>query len=123
MQSRPGPELSGTYNVPSAVAALTLGRALAGGAANVPVNLLNPGQMYGERVTQVDFRVAKLFRIANTRTNIGVDFYNVTNSSTPLTYNNTYGTTWLRPNSFMPARFMIFEAEDRCRARPGRNLI
>ena len=106
MQSRPGPELSGTYNVPSAVAALTLGRALSGGAANVPVNLLNPGQMYGERVTQVDFRVAKLFRIANTRTNIGVDFYNVTNSSTPLTYNNTYGATWLRPNSFMPARFM-----------------
>jgi hypothetical protein len=50
--------------------------------------------------------VAKLFRIGRTRTNIGVDFYNVTNSSTPLTYNNTYGSSWMRPNSFMPARFV-----------------
>jgi hypothetical protein len=106
MQSRPGPEISANYNVPSAVAAQTLGRPLSGRAANVSVNLLNPGQMYGDRVTQVDFRVAKLFRIGRTRTNIGVDFYNVTNSSTPLTYNNTYGSSWMRPNSFMPARFV-----------------
>jgi len=106
MQSRPGPEINATYNVPSAVAALTLGRPLSGGAANVPVNLLNPGQLYGERVTQVDLRIAKLIRVGRTRTNVGVDFYNVANASTPLTYNNTYGATWRRPNSFMPARFV-----------------
>ena len=39
------------------------------------------------------------------RTNIGLDLYNVTNSSTTLTYNNTFGATWLRPTAFMPARF------------------
>jgi len=40
------------------------------------------------------------------RTNIGIDVCNVTNSSTTLTYNNTYGATWLRPQTFMPARFV-----------------
>jgi hypothetical protein len=62
--------------------------------------------MYGDRVTQIDFRVAKLLNIGKTRTNVGVDFYNVSNSSTPLTYNSVYGANWLRPTSFMPARFV-----------------
>jgi hypothetical protein len=104
-QSRPGPEIAANWVVPSAVVAQTLGRPLSGGAANVTVNVLNPGQMYGDRVSQLDFRVAKILRFGRTRTNVGIDLYNVTNSSVPLTYNNTFGTTWLRPTAFMPARF------------------
>ena len=50
--------------------------------------------------------MAKILRVGRTRTNVGIDLYNVTNSSVPLTYNNTYGTTWLRPQTFMPARFV-----------------
>ena len=83
----------------------SLGRPLSGGAANVTVNLLNPGQMYGDRVNQLDLRVAKILRFGKTNTNIGIDIYNVTNSSVTLTYNSTYGTTWLRPTSFMVARW------------------
>ncbi|HEY6509189.1 MAG TPA: carboxypeptidase regulatory-like domain-containing protein, partial [Vicinamibacterales bacterium] len=60
LQSRPGPEIPATWNVPSAVVALSLGRPLAGNAANVPVNILNPGELYGDRITQVDMRFAKL---------------------------------------------------------------
>jgi hypothetical protein len=106
LQSRSGPELLANAVIPSATVAQTLGRPLAGGAANVTVNLLNAGEMYGDRVTQLDFRVAKILRFGKTRTNIGIDFYNVTNSSTTLTYNNTYGATWLTPQTFMPARFV-----------------
>jgi Carboxypeptidase regulatory-like domain len=106
LQSRSGPELLANANVPSATVAQSLGRPLAGGAANVTINLLNAGQMYGDRVTQLDFRVAKILRFGKTRTNVGLDFYNVTNSSTTLTYNNTYGATWLTPQTFMPARFV-----------------
>jgi hypothetical protein len=62
--------------------------------------------MYGDRVSQLDFRVAKILRFGRTRTNVGIDLYNVTNSSVPLTYNGTFGTTWLRPTAFMPARFV-----------------
>jgi hypothetical protein len=106
LQSRSGPELLANSVIPSATVAQTLGRPLAGGAANVTINLLNAGQMYGDRVTQLDFRVAKILRFGKTRTNVGIDFYNVTNSSTTLTYNNLYGATWLTPQTFMPARFV-----------------
>ena len=104
-QSRPGPELAANWDVPSATVAQSLGRPLSGGRANVRINLLDPGQMYGDRVSQLDFRVAKIIRFGSTRATIGADIYNVMNSSVPLTYNATYGTTWLRPTAFMPARF------------------
>src|ERR1700730_978257 len=107
LQSHPGPELLANYNVPTAVVAQTLGRPLAGGAANVTINLLNPGQVYGDRITEVDFRIAKILRFGKTRTNVGIDFYNVMNSSATQTYNTTYGSTWLTPSSFLPAR--LFE--------------
>jgi hypothetical protein len=110
-QSRSGPELAANWNVPSAVVAQSLGRPLSGSRANVTVNLLEPGQLYGDSITQVDFRVAKVFRFGRTRTTIGLDFYNLANSSVALTYNGTYGTTWLRPNSFMPARFAKFTGQ------------
>ena len=106
-QSRSGPELAANWNVPSAIVAQSLGRPLSGSRANVTINLLDPGQMYGDRVSQLDLRVAKILRFSRgTRATIGMDIYNVTNSSVPLTYNGTYGTTWLRPTSFMPARFV-----------------
>jgi len=105
-QSKPGPQLSANLVVPNAVIQPSLGRPLAGGAANVTVNLLNPGEMYGDRVNQLDVRFGKVLRFGRTRTIVGVDIYNITNSSVTLTYNNTYGSTWLRPNSFMPARWV-----------------
>ena len=46
-QSQPGEQLAANWNVPNAIVQQTLGRPLSGGAANVSVNLLNPGQMYG----------------------------------------------------------------------------
>jgi hypothetical protein len=105
-QSRPGPELSANWVVSNAVIQPSLGRPLSGGAANMTVDLLNPGQMYGDRVNQLDLRFAKILRFGRKSTNIGIDIYNVTNSSVALTYNTTYGTTWLRPNSFMSARWV-----------------
>jgi hypothetical protein len=92
--------------VPNSVIQPSLGRPLSGGAANVNVNLLNPGQMYGDRINQLDLRFGKILRFGRTRTIVGVDIYNITNSSVTLTYNNTYGTTWLRPTAFMPARWV-----------------
>ena len=46
--------------------------------------------MFIERLNQIDFRVAKLFRLGTTRTSINFDFYNIMNSNSVLTENATY---------------------------------
>jgi hypothetical protein len=105
VQSQPGSEIAANWNVPSAVVAETLGRPLAGGVANVTINLLNPGEMYRDRLTEVDFRVGKIIRFGRARADVGLDVYNLFNSSVVQNSITTYGPTWLRPTLVMPARF------------------
>jgi hypothetical protein len=105
-QSQPGPVLAANFNVPNAQVQPSLGRPLSGGAANVTVNLIAPGDLYGDRTNQLDFRVAKVLRFATTRTNVGIDLYNALNANPVTSYNQTYGTAWLRPQAIMPARFV-----------------
>jgi hypothetical protein len=113
MQSKPGPLLAANYAVPAADVALSLGRAPAGGASTVTVNLLEPGTKYGNRVNQLDLRLAKLFRYGGTRAMVGVDVYNALNKYAILTYNNTFvpGGTWLQPQSILTARMVKISAE------------
>jgi len=106
-QSKPGSQLSANYNVPAATIAQSLGRAPSGGVANVAVNLVTPGTLYGDRVNELDFRVAKVLKFARTRTKISLDLYNALNANPVLTYNQTYSptaTTWLNPTSVLAAR-------------------
>jgi hypothetical protein len=105
LQNLPGPQILANYNLPTAVAARTLGRPLSGGAANVSVGLIAPGTMYGDRLNQVDFRLAKLLRYGRTRTTVNVDFYNALNVSTVLAQNNTFGSVWQRPSAILTPRF------------------
>jgi hypothetical protein len=111
LQSHPGVEITAMWNVPASVIAQSLGRAPAGNVATVPVNILTAGELYGDRVTQVDMRVAKLLRFGRIRTNVGLDIYNLFNSNVPLSYVTTYGPTWGRPNSVLDARFAKFSAQ------------
>jgi hypothetical protein len=106
-QSKPGQQLAGNYNVPSAIIAQSLGRSPAGGVANVTVNMIEPGTLYGDRVNELDLRFSKLIRVGNTRTKLSVDMYNALNAAPILTYNQTYNpltTTWLTPTSVLAAR-------------------
>lgn len=105
IQSLPGPSLAANLVVPSAQIAPSLGRPLAGNTANVTINLIAPQTMFGDRINQVDFRVAKILRFGKTRTQIGVDIFNALNSNVAQGYLQTYGSTWLRPTSVMDARF------------------
>jgi hypothetical protein len=77
----------------------------------VTINLIEPGTLYGDRINNVDMRFAKILRFGRTRTNVGVDVYNVFNWNPVLTYNNTFGSTWLRPTSILSARFMKISAQ------------
>ena len=112
-QSKVGALLGANYAVPSAVVAQSIGRPPAGNLPNVTVNLVAPGSMYGDRLNQLDFRIAKILRYGRTRTMIGVDLYNAMNSSAVLTYNNTFvpGGTWLQPVTVLTGRLTKISAE------------
>jgi hypothetical protein len=106
-QSKPGAQLAANYPIPAAVIAQSLGRLPAGSVPNVTVNLITPGTFYGDRINEVDLRVAKVFKFSGYRARFQVDFYNLMNSSAVLSYNQTYSptsTTWLTPTSVLSAR-------------------
>ncbi len=103
-QSLPGPAIIATYNAPNAIIAPSLGRPLSGNAATFPVNLVEPGKMYGERLNQLDLRFSKLLKFMKTRTQLNVDIYNTLNNDTVLTLNTAYAV-WQRPLSAVFPRF------------------
>ena len=110
--------LAANYTVTSAVAAQTLLRPLAGNTPNIVVNLIEPGTLYGDRVNELDFRIAKILRFGRTRTNVGFDIYNVLNANPVLTYNTAFtpitaatpNGQWLVPTSVLQSRFVKFSA-------------
>ena len=106
-QTNPGLLLEARYQVPNAVIKPYLGRDLSAQAANVTINLIPTGTLYGARLYQFDFRVSKIVRYKRTRTQFGVDLYNALNSSVVQTYNETYNPTgaWLTPTAVLTARF------------------
>jgi hypothetical protein len=112
-QSKPGAMLAANYAAPNSAVAPSLGRDLSGNAANVTVNLLVPGTMYGDRINQLDVRIAKILKRGRSRTVIAVDLYNVLNSGAVLTYDNTFvpGGPWLQPLTILTPRFFKITAE------------
>jgi hypothetical protein len=104
-QNLPGPHIFANFVALTADVRQSLGRDLSGGARNITVNILEPGSIYGERVNQLDLRVAKILRFGRTRLNAGIDIYNAFNSSAPLTVNNAFGA-WQQPTEILLARFV-----------------
>jgi hypothetical protein len=103
-RSVPGPDIYANYTATNAVIAPSLGRSLSGGVANLPVTIVEPGTMYGERLSQVDVRFGKILRLGRAKTIVNLDVYNLFNVNTVLTVNYAYAS-WLRPTSILLARF------------------
>ena len=90
VRSDPGGDLDANWAAPNS-ATVGLNRPFAGvGGQTVTVNLIEPGTFFGDRVNQIDIRVAKILRFGRTRTNVGVDITNITNAAPVLTYNETF---------------------------------
>ena len=77
------------------------------------MNLIEPGMAYGDRLNEVDLRVAKIIRFGCTRTNVGVDIYNLLNANPALTYNAAYsaGPAVPRPTGVLTPRFFKLSAQ------------
>jgi len=107
--SLPGAAITSNYVASNAQIQPSLGRPLSGGAANVTIGLVSPGQMWGDRINSMDLRLQKIFRFDNRRLNVGLDIYNALNGSDAVTLNNNYAT-WLRPQQILLPRFMKISA-------------
>jgi hypothetical protein len=120
VRSQPPVQINGAnWLVPNTVVQSLLGRVPPGGlpSGNTTVALLDNSdhRLYADnRRTQVDMRFAKILRFGRTRTDIGVDLYNLLNSNYALGYESAYnptqanGNTWLNPTSILSPRFARF---------------
>jgi hypothetical protein len=109
--SIPGPAVAANYTVTSAIA----GRPIIGntaGAASVVVNLVEPNSLFLDYQNRLDLRVGKTFRFGQRKIQGFADIFNVLNTGTALTVNQTYaaaGTNaWLTPTTIMDGRFVRF---------------
>jgi hypothetical protein len=105
--------LAANYAAPNAIVAPRLGRSLSGNAANMTVNLVKPGTMYGTRINQLDLRVGRTFKTGPARTTLGIDVYNALNAGTVLMYNHTFvpGGPWLQPLTTLSPRLLKLTGE------------
>jgi hypothetical protein len=107
------------WQVPNTVIQAALGHlpagALANGTTTIPIGD-NVNRIYADnRRTQVDMRFAKVLRFGRTRSDIGVDLFNLFNTNYATAYNTTYvfGTDntarpagWGTPTSLYTPRFV-----------------
>jgi hypothetical protein len=118
IRSQPAVARTATWPVPNSIVLQILGRIPPGGTAggNTNVALLDDDhQLYADnRRTQVDLRVAKIFRLGKRRLDVGVDGENLFNTNYATTYDNTYqystgnttrGGTWNNPTAIYPPRY------------------
>ena len=110
LQSLPGRAILAEYVAPNAGVTPSLGRNLAGGAANTTINIVQSGTLFGERLNQVDLRLGKIVRFGTRRVSVHLDVFNALNVNTVLTMNNAFGT-WQRPTSIILARFAKISAQ------------
>jgi hypothetical protein len=88
----------------------TLGRPLAGGAANMTIDLVEPYSVSLDRRNELDLRVGKLLRAGGSRTVVSVDVFNLLNSNAVVNANQNFGA-WLRPTQILNARVVKFSVQ------------
>ena len=113
IRSDQGAPLQANWSAPLSAIVPSLGRPLSANQQFAVVNLVTPGDVWGDRVNEIDIRIGKILRFGRTRTNIGFDIYNVFNSAPVLTYNQTFvpGGQWLVPLSVLTPRFAKIGAQ------------
>jgi hypothetical protein len=88
----------------------TLGRPLAGGAANMSIALLEPNTTYLDRRNELDLRFGKVLRLGRSRAVASVDLFNTLNNDATLTVNQNFAS-WMRPQSILNARMLKFSLQ------------
>ena len=119
VRSQPSLQLTANWQVPNTTIRTLLGGTLPPGllaTGNTTIDLTDSDHLIfaGNRRTQVDMRFAKVFRFGRTKTDVGVDLWNLFNTNYATTYQGTYttaagqplGGTWGNPTAIYPPRFV-----------------
>ena len=87
-----------------------LGRSMTQYASGVKLNLIQPGSEYGDRFSQFDVRLTKIFELGGSGTALRAmfDIFNVFNANTVTMEQPAYGANWLTPQVIMPGRLAKF---------------
>ncbi len=111
-RSIPGDPLRAAFNASNAYLAAnsTLGRALAGGAANITVDLVEPYTVYLDRRNELDMRFGKLLRAGRSRAIVSMDVFNFLNIDTVVNANQNFAF-WQRPTQILNARTVKFSVQ------------
>ena len=120
VQNTPGIPVTASYVLTNAQVREALGRNLAACPsqtspacnATVRMELIPWNTMFEPRLTQVDFRVSRLFRLGgSSRLRGTLDMYNVFNASNVLSMTPTYGPSWLNAAQVLSARLLRIGAQ------------
>ena len=119
-QNSPGIPLTASYVATNAQIRASLGRNLAACPsqatatcnATVRTELIPPNSLFEPRLTQVDFRFSRIFRLGGTtRLRGNLDIYNVFNASNVLSMTTTYGPAWRNVAQVLSARLLRVGAQ------------
>jgi hypothetical protein len=111
-QNLPGAPYTALTTYTSAQIAPSLNRSLAGNTSTVTIDLLAPGSAYlSDRVSQLDVRTSKLFRIGGRRVQANFDLFNILNNRATVSVNGTSGNSWLVPTAVLDGRMAKFSAQ------------
>jgi hypothetical protein len=121
VRSQPPLQLTASWQVPNSVIAASLGHLPVGATATGTTTLQllplsDSNKLYaGQRRTQIDMRFAKVLRFGRTRSDIGIDLYNLLNTNYATGFNTTYVYTtdntarpagWGTPTGIFQPRFV-----------------
>jgi hypothetical protein len=119
-QSLGGQTLGLFLGIPG-VDSTNLGRPLSSGIPIQFLQIVKPGELYGDRLTSIDLRFGKILRFGNSRTAINFDVYNLFNENTTEVFQRNYSaptapgvtprSTYLDPLQIMSARFFKISAQ------------
>jgi len=117
-QNTPGVPITASYVITNQQVVAALGRNLAAcpavGACNATVRteLIPPNTMFESRLTQLDMRVSRLFRLGGTtRVRASLDVYNIFNENSVLAMVPTYGASWQNAALMLSARLLRVSAQ------------
>jgi hypothetical protein len=108
-QNIPGIPIYATYVATNAQIAPSLGRNLSAGArGTATIDLIPPQTQFEDRITQLDIRFSRVFRIQKQRVEAQFDIYNALNASPILSINTRYGSAWKTPTEILAGRLLKF---------------